>query len=150
VLAVRRGHPRLGADTGAAGDAGSAGASLDLFCELPHVILGYGSSMLDDSIDAELARVGRRRLAQLAVTTFSQMVDVLARTDHVAVLPQRVALGLGARLSLHPLPLPLPDYRVYVCMGPRLDSDAGAVWLKERVERIFAAHRPDGACADAR
>jgi DNA-binding transcriptional LysR family regulator len=127
VLAARQGHPRL-----------RSGATLEAFCALPHVFLGYGSSALDDGIDAALHQQGRQRLAQLAVTTFSQMVDVLAHTDHVAVMPQRVASAHGDRLQLHTLPLPVPDYRLFACGDRRQQTDGGVQWLLARVVRCFA------------
>lgn len=128
VLAARQQHPRL-----------QGGATLAAFCELPHVFLGYGSSKLDDAIDAALQQQGLRRLAQVAVTTFSQMVDVLARTDHVAVMPQRVARAHADRLQLLDLPLPLPGYQVFACCDRHQQADPGLQWLMAQVVRCFAS-----------
>lgn len=119
ALAARCGHPQI------------AGAvSLDLFCSLPHVALGDGASALDDVIDEALHHEGRTRLVQLSVTTFSQVVDVLAGTEHVAVLPLRVAGAHADRLEVHALPIALPSYQLFVCWNRRADSDLGVQWLR--------------------
>ncbi|MDT4833222.1 PCP degradation transcriptional activation protein [compost metagenome] len=125
VVAVRRGHPTLG-----------EAATLDAFCEAPHVFLGYGSSALDDLIDQVLARQGRTRSMRVAMTSFGQIVDLLAQTDHVAVLPLRVAERFRDRLAVHPLPFELPGYRSVVCWNRRSNSDAGVLWLKDALLRI--------------
>lgn len=126
VLAARHGHPML-----------EQQASLDSFCALPHVVLGYGGTALDDRIDSVLLRDGRSRRAQLAVTTFSQMIDVLTRTDHVAVMPQRVLDSHADRLQRYELPIVLPDYQLFVCWDRRAGADAGVQWLKDLFVRTL-------------
>jgi len=125
VVAVRRGHPTLG-----------EAASLDDFCAAPHVFLGYGSSALDDLIDQVLARQGRQRSMSVAMTSFGQIVDLLAQTDHVAVMPLRVAARFDALLAVHPLPFELQGYRSVVCWNRRSNSGAGVLWLKDALLRI--------------
>ncbi|MFY9511584.1 MAG: LysR family transcriptional regulator [Rubrivivax sp.] len=129
VLAARHGHAAL---------AQGVDVTLDAFCDTPHVFLGYGSTMLDDRIDAALQREGRRRNAQVAVTTFSQMVDVLVRTDHLAVMPERVVQTHADKLQQLALPIPLPDYQLFVCWDSRSNGDAGLQWLKAMVLRTLA------------
>ena len=125
VVAVRRGHPTLGDE-----------ATLDAFCEAPHVFLGYGSSGLDDLIDEVLARLGRQRATQVAMTSFGQIVDLLVQTDHVAVMPQRVTRRYPELLVTHALPFELPGYRTVLCWNQRSNSDKGVLWLKDALLRI--------------
>lgn len=125
VVAVRRGHPTLGAE-----------ATLDAFCGAPHVFLGYGSSALDDLIDQVLSRMGHTRTMSVAMTSFGQIVDLLAQTDYVAVMPLRVADRFRDVLAVHPLPFELQGYRSVVCWNRRSNSDAGVLWLKDALLRI--------------
>jgi DNA-binding transcriptional LysR family regulator len=97
------------------------------------VVLGQSRSVLDDTIDSQLARVERQRHVQAGVNSFSQMVDLLAETDLIAVFPLRVARRYGALLATLPLPLDLPNYRLYACWHQRSDSDEAVVWLRQRV-----------------
>lgn len=125
VWAVRAGHPLAG-----------AAPTLAQFCATPQIFLGYGSSVLDDLIDATLARLGQHRRVQLAVPGFGQIVHLLEHSDHAAVLGSRVAARYGERLRCWPLPFELPRYRALLCWPQRLENDAGLRWLRDEVLEI--------------
>jgi DNA-binding transcriptional LysR family regulator len=131
VVAWRHGHPLAAADA----------LTLDDFCAVPQVFLGYGTSVLDDLIDAELARWGRQRRAQVVVNSFAQLIDLLRRSDHVAVLGGRVAHAHRAELAWQPPPAPLalPRYRSMLCWPARAEHDAGLRWLRDTVREIALA-----------
>jgi len=131
VAVARLGHPSLG-----------SGVTLDTFCEVPHVFLGYGSSALDDLIDELLHREGRQRMTRVAMTSFAQIVDLLVHTDHAAVMPLRVAQRFRDQLAIHPLPFELPGYQLLLCWNRRSNTDAGVQWLKNELLRI-ATRAPD-------
>ena len=122
VYATRRGHPSAGLPV-----------TLDLFCALPQIFLGYGSSVLDDTIDDLLARAGRQRQAQIAVTSFAQIVHMLRHSDHAAVLAERVARQHAEHLEIRPLPFDSPRYHALVCWHHRAEGDSGAMWLRDQV-----------------
>lgn len=126
VYALRQDHPRR-----------HEPLTLQMFCEVPQVFLGYGSSVLDDTIDETLARLGRQRLAQMAVTSFGQIVHQLQHSDHAAVLGSRVAAAYAGLLHLQPLPFDLPRYQALLCWDARAGGDAGIRWLKAQILRIF-------------
>lgn len=138
VVAVRRGHPTMG-------HGATPGVTLEAFCASPHVFLGYGSSALDDLIDQVLARLGHTRNMSVAMTSFGQIVDLLAQTDHVAVMPLRVADRFRDLLAVHPLPFELQGYRSVVCWNRRSNSDAGVLWLKDALLRIGRIGRSESA-----
>jgi DNA-binding transcriptional LysR family regulator len=127
VFATRRDHPRAGQPL-----------TLETFCATPQIFLGYGASMLDDLIDETLARGGRQRLAQIAVSSFGQIVHQLQHSDHAAVLGRRVALQYEDVLHVQPLPFELPSYQSLLCWDARSDSDAGVQWLKKEVVALMA------------
>lgn len=122
VYAMRRDHPRA-ADP----------VTLDSFCAIPQIFLGYGTSALDDLIDETLAKSGRQRLAQIAVTSFAQIVHHLQHSDHAAVLGGRVARQFAGQLHIQPLPFELPGYQSLLCWDPRSDADGGVQWLKQQI-----------------
>ena len=88
--------------------------------------------------------LGRRRLANVALTSFAQIVDLLVHTDHTAVVPWRIAQMHQARLSVHPVPLALPNYQLFVCWDRRSNADAGVLRLKDALVRIGTAVPPSG------
>ncbi|WP_374665091.1 LysR family transcriptional regulator [Ramlibacter sp.] len=113
--------------------------TLDSFCATPQVFLGYGTSTFDDLIDETLARAGRRRLAQIAVSSFGQIVHQLLHSDHAAVLGGRVARHYADVLRIQPLPFELPAYQSLLCWDSRTDGDAGVQWLKQQIVEAVAA-----------
>jgi DNA-binding transcriptional LysR family regulator len=128
VFVTRHGHPL-------AGEA----VTLDRFCATPQVFLGYGTSALEDVIDETLARAGRQRPAQIAVSSFGQIVDLLQHSDHAAVIAGRVARTHCDEVLAHELPFGLPGYQMLLCWDARANSDAGVQWLKSELLAIFAA-----------
>lgn len=127
VYVMRRDHPRA-----------AEPVTLDSFCAIPQVFLGYGTSTLDDLIDETLAATGRQRLAQIAVTSFGQIVHQLQHSDHAAVLGGRVARQFADQLRIQPLPFALPGYQSLVCWDARFKGDRGLQWLREQVAAIAA------------
>jgi glutamate-1-semialdehyde 2,1-aminomutase len=97
VYVMRKDHPRAGEPV-----------TLDSFCEIPQVFLGYGTSMLDDLIDETLAQgrppaAGADRRHQLRPDRHQ-----LQHSDHAAVLGGRVAREFADQLHIQPLPFELP------------------------------------------
>lgn len=132
VYALRADHPRAGEPL-----------TLDMFCEIPQIFLGYGSSTLDDTIDDLLQATGHQRLAQIAVTSFGQVVHQLQHSDHAAILGQRVALAHADKLHIQPLPFKLPGYQSLLCWDARTHGDAGIQWLKREILACYdAVNRP--------
>jgi DNA-binding transcriptional LysR family regulator len=128
VYVLRKGHPGAGEPV-----------TLDSFCATPQIFLGYGTSTLDDLIDDTLARAGRQRLAQVAVSSFGQILHQLRHSDHAAVLGRRVATQYADELHIQPLPFELPGYDSLLCWAERFEADAGIRWLRERIAQVMAA-----------
>lgn len=128
VVVARHGNPLF-----------ARGMSLDAFCLAPHAVLAQSRSGLDDAIDQALARNGRSRYAQVALTSFGEIAELLAATDHTAVFPRRVALRYAATLAEHPLPFELPSYRLYACWNLRSNEDPAVQWLRREIVRLGLA-----------
>jgi len=128
VYVTRPGHPQVGRPV-----------TLDDFCATPQAFLGYGTSALEDEIDEALRRLGRQRFAQVALGSFAQIVDLLGRSDHGAVIAWRVARAWEHALHLHALPFALPGYRQLICWDARVEHDPATQWLMAEVERIVRA-----------
>jgi DNA-binding transcriptional LysR family regulator len=128
VYVTRHGHAQCGRPV-----------TLDGFCSTPQVFLGYGTSALEDLIDETLARQGRQRPAQVAVSSFGQVVDLLQHSDHAAVIAARVARTHADRIAAHALPFELPGYTMLLCWDTRADADSGVQWLKAQVRACVPA-----------
>lgn len=133
VYALRRDHPLA-----------EAPLTVELFCQIPQIFLGYGSHVLDDFIDETLARHGLQRKAQIAVTGFGQIVHQLLHSNHGALLPQRLALAHADRLALKAPPFALPHYHALLCWHPRSQNDPGIGWLRQQILDIMRSPpKPD-------
>jgi DNA-binding transcriptional LysR family regulator len=127
VYVMRKDHPRAGEPV-----------TLDSFCGIPQIFLGYGTSVLDDLIDEALAATGRQRLAQIAVSSFGQILHQLRHSEHAAVLGRRVARQFADELHIQPLPFPLAGYHALLCWAERSNGDAGIQWLRAQISGIVA------------
>ena len=125
VYALRRHHPRA-----------AEPVSLDSFCDIPQIFLGYGTSTLDDRIDEILAATGNQRRAQMVVSSFSQIFHQLEHSDYAAVLGQRVALTHADKLVTRSLPFDLPTYSSFLCWDKKSVHDPGIEWLKRQILAI--------------
>ena len=122
VHVVRRDHPSAGQTL-----------TLDAFCAIPQVFLGYGVSSFDDLIDQTLAQTGHQRFAQMAFSSFGQIVHQLKHGDHAAVIGNRIAQQHKEHLCIRPLPFEFPTYHALVCWAARANRDTGIAWLRDQV-----------------
>lgn len=128
VHVLRRDHPRA-----------QEPLTRESFCAMPQVFLGYGTSTFDDLIDQTLAQTGHQRLAQVAVSSFSQILHLLLHGDHAAVIGHRIAQQHADALCIRPLPFEFPRYRALVCWDARARHDPGIAWLREQVLGVLGA-----------
>lgn len=126
VLAGRLGHPAL-----------KRRPSLKQFCKLEHVIVSPEGGGFQAATDDALAARGLTRNVVLSVPHFLFMLDALARTDLVAVLPERLVATTGALQVVDP-PLDLPGFDMLMLWHERLHRDPGHKWLRQQVLAVLA------------
>lgn len=126
VLAGRLGHPAL-----------KHRPSLKQFCQLEHVIVSPEGGGFQAATDDALAARGLTRNVVLSVPHFLFMLDALARTDLVAVLPERLVATTGALQVVDP-PLDLPGFDMLMLWHERLHRDPGHKWLRQQVLAALA------------
>lgn len=126
VLAGRLGHPAL-----------KRPPSLKQFCKLEHVIVSPEGGGFQAATDDALAARGLTRNVVLSVPHFLFMLDALARTDLVAVLPERLVATTGALQVVDP-PLDLPGFDMLMLWHERLHRDPGNKWLRQQVLAALA------------
>ncbi len=123
VCVVRSDHP--------------VGARMDLaaFLRFPHALvspLGEPGSYVDRAL-AELGH-GPRRIA-LTVPHFFLAPALIAASDLVITLPERIARIILANhpLRIVPLPLKLPTFDISLAWHDRVHHDAASVWLRDAI-----------------
>ena len=113
-----------------------AGARMTLprYCESPHLMVAP-RSLPGSFVDTALAELGRARRIALAVPHFLVVPYIIAGTDLVATLPNRVAALFAEMLGLATMPPPIqiPKFQIAAAWHERNHHDAPHRWLREQV-----------------
>jgi DNA-binding transcriptional LysR family regulator len=129
VCIARRDHPAL-----------IDGLDLDTFLRLPHTALSRGTNPAQE-VDEELARLRRARHIKLAVPGFYPLVLGVEFSDMLAVVPAAVAqaLMLYVSITIHEIPLDLPQWPLLMAWTVAGERDPGITWLRDFIARV---HEP--------
>jgi DNA-binding transcriptional LysR family regulator len=128
VCVVRRGHPLV-----------KRRMTLARFVSLPHLLVaprGTRASFVDEA----LAAIGQRRRVACATPHFLVAPHVIAGTDMVLTLAERVARTYAAQLPLVLLPPPieLGTFTVSQLWHERSTDDPGHAWLRGLLREVVA------------
>lgn len=130
VALMRAGHPL----------AGSTALSAARYRQAAHVrVVSAGTA--HGQVDDALQRLGVARRVQLTVPHYVALGQVLASTDLVATVPERLAERLAGPhgLASRPLGLKLPTSTIAQLWHAHLHRDPGHQWLRALVAQRFGA-----------
>ncbi|HWI14601.1 MAG TPA: LysR family transcriptional regulator [Burkholderiales bacterium] len=131
VCAVRKGHPRL-----------RAAITAEDFLASPHVRLQTPRTSVSSGALDQAATALRRTLnIALKVQNLSVMSEVVAASNLIATLPERLAVRLQEKYPLQVLPLPLsvPDIRIALYWHERTHKHAAHRWLRQALSDVAKA-----------
>jgi len=120
VSVVRRNHPEIGASL-----------TLDQFCSLEHIQVWVRGSGFNTRIDEALAALGRKRHARLAVPHFLLVPEMVARSNMISALPERLARGYAKQLRILEPPVQIEGFTVGEMWHARNELDTAQRWLRE-------------------
>ncbi|MDU9393318.1 LysR family transcriptional regulator [Pseudomonas sp. zfem002] len=118
VLVGRIDHPKL-----------RRKPTLKQFCALEQVIVSPDGGGFHGPTDTALAERGLSRQVVLSVPHFMLLAAVLARSDLVAMVPQRLVLG-DPRLKVVEAPLAVRGFEMVMLWPERVHRDPGHQWLR--------------------
>lgn len=107
---------------------------LSLFCALPHALRSIDGSM-SGMTDAALAQRGRRRRVALVVPHFDAVIQAVARSSMISVVPVQLTVEAGwpdGLLVLEP-PIDIPTPAMQLYWHSRLDAAPAHVWFRTRL-----------------
>lgn len=125
VVVQRRGHPR-----------GTGPFDLDEFCRLPHVLVSPVGGALRGVTDEALAALGRTRRIAASVSSFLQLPPLLARSDLIAMAPERLAMACTRDLDIFEPPVTVPGFTIHLAWHPRRDRDPRICWLRREIQAL--------------
>lgn len=109
----------------------------------PHVSVA-ASPDRPDPVDTWLASLGRSRRISVVVPHCIMALQLVSRSDLMAVLPRSLVAqfrtGLG--LVIHPLPITTDRFTQFLLHPERMDQDPGNAWLRQALLHLFRAQRP--------
>jgi DNA-binding transcriptional LysR family regulator len=120
VCVVRRRHPGVGARL-----------TLEKFCSLEHILVSVRGSGFSARVDDALTKIGRKRHARLAVPHFLLVPEIVARSDMIGALPERLARGYGKKLRIFEPPLEIEGFTVGQIWHERNQREPAQLWLRE-------------------
>ncbi len=128
VCIVRRNHPRI-----------RGGMTLAQYAEAGHVAVFY-KAQGPGLIDALLSEKGYERRSTVVVPHFASVPFLVAASDLIATVPERLALRFAPWLKLQVLPVPLemPPFRMSMLWHARFQADAAQVWFRDLVAETAA------------
>jgi len=130
VFVQRKGHPR-----------GREALDLDRFCTLDHILVSPEGGGFFGATDETLATLGRKRRVVVSLPSFLLAAPLVATTDLVAVLPERLARSMDDNFDILPLPFTSVRFNIVMSWHPRRQRDPGHQWLREQAVELFAKDR---------
>lgn len=127
VVLAAAGHPALGDSM-----------SLDSYLSAGHVAVtpsGTGHSIIDRTLREQQLH----RNVVLEVPNYLGVVDIVAQTDLLATVPQKLADLMSSTLATKrfPVPIDIPQYDVKQHWHARNHQDAGHRWLRALLADLF-------------
>jgi DNA-binding transcriptional LysR family regulator len=131
VCIVRTRHPRF-----------RAGMTLDGFKNAEHAVAD-ATGMAHALIDRFLARHRVKRNVSLRVPGLHVLPMIVASSDHLAVVPKRLADAFATRVPIKVLPLPvsIPPFDICIHWHERYHQDPAIRWMRRAVVELFSGQR---------
>lgn len=120
IGAVRADHP-LASDR----------VTIDRFCAYRHLLVSPDKGDFYGPTDAALAAQGRRRDIAVVVPSFAVVADILASTDLIAVLPERLLAQPNQPLHMFAPPVGVAGFDLYGFWPERLHADPLHRWFRK-------------------
>jgi DNA-binding transcriptional LysR family regulator len=129
VCVARAGHPSI-----------RGKLSLRQYSAAHHVAVFYKSEG-PGVIDSLLQQKGYARRSVVLVPHFASAAFMVAASDLIATVPERLALEFSKRLKLQVLPVPvaIPPFRLVMLWHERSHTDPAHTWLRSLVAKTAAS-----------
>ncbi|HEX7304210.1 LysR family transcriptional regulator [Lentzea sp.] len=106
--------------------------TLRQLCRYPHVSVSR-RGRTRGPLDVALQAAGLQRRVAAVVPFYTAAALLVASSDHVGLVPQRLAEQFPGRLRWFPVSADLPEIDVRLHWHARLDADPAHRWLRETV-----------------
>ncbi|HLJ18642.1 MAG TPA: LysR family transcriptional regulator [Stellaceae bacterium] len=122
VTIARRRHPRV-----------KGKLTLDDFVALDHVVVSPRGAGFRGPVDAALGKLGRERRIAVSAASFLFVPELVARSDLIATVPERLVRGRAERLQALEPPLAVEGFAIGLVWHERTHRHPAHQWLRERL-----------------
>ena len=110
--------------------------TLDDFVTLEHVVVSPRGGGLSGPVDTALGRLGRKRRIAVSAASFLFVPELVARSDLIATVPERLVQGRAERLQVLEPPLPVEGFAIGLVWHERTHQHPAHRWVRERVRTL--------------
>lgn len=125
VLIGRQRHPGL-----------RRGLTVEQFANLDQVIVSLHGGDFTTPVDDGLAALGYKRNVALSAASFLFVPEIVAHSDFVALVPERLVRDSRAALKVLECPFPVPGFAVSMLWHERNHGHSGHRWVREVVMEL--------------
>jgi DNA-binding transcriptional LysR family regulator len=118
------------------------------FLEAPHVAVA-AVEFSADPVDTWLQEVGHPRDVIVTVPHYIEALHLVAETELIAVIPERLARAYASALNLvtKVVPLDVGSFDEYLLHSARTHADLGCTWFRQLIKGCEQSVRPGHALA---
>jgi DNA-binding transcriptional LysR family regulator len=102
------------------------------------VIVSLRGGDFSTPVDAALAALGHRRNVVLSAASFLLVPEIVAQSDYVALVPQRLVQDRGTQLQQLEPPFPVEGFAVGMIWHERNHGHDGHRWVRDRLVDVAA------------
>lgn len=124
VLISRRGHPHI-----------HPNLSVSDYAELEHVVVSLRRSGFTTPVDMSLKAIGFKRKVVLSASSFLFVLDIVARTDFVALVPGKLVARTDSLMVVDP-PFSVEGFAVGMVWHGRTHDHPGQRWIRSEIASI--------------
>ena len=122
VVIARRGHPEIRGRIG-----------IEQFCAQSHVVVSPRGGGFSGATDVALARLGRKRHVAFSAATFLIVPELIARSDQIALVPERLVHPRRRDLQVLKPPIAVRGFAIGMVWHARAHADDCQIWLRNRL-----------------
>ncbi len=126
VLIGRRNHPRL-----------RKGITVEEFARLEHVVVSIRGGDFGTPVDSALAALGHQRKVVLSAASFLFVPDIVAQSDFVALVPERLVRHRTDKLRLIEPLFPVEGFAVGMVWHERSHGHGGQRWIRDSIASLI-------------
>jgi DNA-binding transcriptional LysR family regulator len=112
---------------------------VERFAELPQVIVSPRGGGFSGPTDTALAAHGLRREVVVSASSFLVVLDMVAASDLLALVPERLLHGRSERLRVFEPPLPVEGFSIAMAWHERSHHEPGARWVRDAMRAALAS-----------